>query len=139
MPEEDDLTAAQQEMKRIFASLVPKARRISPVAAAMEAGRRSAAHKTHLWQAVSAVLLVVSASSWFIRPPQTFRQPPVNVAKTTITTPPQPFAQLSDESVLHLEETVLSGGVDAMPARLPNVPSAPVENWRAGFNDKGDL
>jgi hypothetical protein len=111
-------------------SLAPAAANVDPVAAAFDAGRRSAGRQVRWWRSAAAVLLLLGAGSWMI---------PFAHRETDVTRPespggstlvmhkqpktPAPVQPLPDESLLMLEQVVREKGVDGLPAplRLPAV------------------
>lgn len=118
-----NLTPAQLEIERALRSLPASRTAIDPVAAAFAAGRRSLRTTLRLFQTVCAFLLVASIAPHFLASPS--RSPaPLQGGRGYATmaqhvSSPEVFPQ----SLLLLDQTVLAGGLDALPRSTP--PAAP--------------
>jgi hypothetical protein len=134
MPDNHDeprgLNPAQREVEGALRSLAPAPARVDPVAAAFNAGRRSAGRQVHLWRSAAAFLLLLSAGSWLVplsRKGSSGVTPPepagsLAVIPTRSQVPPTPAQPLPEESLIMLQQAVRDKGLDGLPApRLPAV------------------
>jgi hypothetical protein len=122
MQNEDGLNAAERELESALRSLAPRSAKIDPVAAAFEAGRRSARRQVRLWQSAAAAMLLVSAGAWL-----------VPVSRDGVAVAPRrvmPFAgstaratqPFSVQSVARLRAAVRERGLDGLP--VVQIPAA---------------
>jgi hypothetical protein len=121
---EPNLSGGDRELEAALGSLAPdRPARLDPVAAAFVAGQRASHRQLRIWQGASltsGALAAVLVLATIVRPPAPRPSGgPIAVAKNI----PSSMQGPADESVLLLQQRVLTGGVDALPpARSIRVP-----------------
>jgi hypothetical protein len=114
------------EFEAALKSLTPTEGRVDPVAAAYEAGRRSAAGQLRVWRAAAAVMVVVGAAAVMLSrssPNVPRSASPVAIMATQPAAPAAP-----PQSLFMLQRAVREHGLDGLPASdLP-----PAQDLRAG-------
>ena len=125
--EDDGLMPGQRELEAALQSVVPTTARVDPVAAAFEAGKRSA--RRGLWWRSAAVLLLLATGIWLtpMRRGAVDTQPDLSGQTMATGTSPAPAGPLPDQSLLMLDAAVRAGGAD----RLPDTPLPSVRAFRA--------
>jgi hypothetical protein len=114
MSYEDNLNPADRELEDALRSLTPTNARLDPIAAAFEAGAKSAQHKTRLWQSLAAVVTVALIGSWMI--PTAHRSMPGNqFVEVPMSYSPQVVPAVDSRSVMAMREAVRDGGIGALP------------------------
>jgi hypothetical protein len=113
MSDENDLNPADRELEEALRSLAPANARIDPIAAAFVAGAKSTQHKARAWQSVAAIMAVALIGSWMIPLPVRTRPGIIQVTSMPIAEKP-----VNPQSVLAIERTIGTGGIDALPRAL---------------------
>lgn len=121
--DQPNLTAAQLEIERALRSLPASRTAIDPVAAAFAAGRRSTRSTLRLFQTATALLLVASIAPRFISSPSQSLSPGQSGGGYATMSHQVSPPEISPQSLLLLDQTVLAGGLDALPSSTP--PAAP--------------
>jgi hypothetical protein len=141
MPDQDEMTPADQDLEAALRDLAPAgagSSRIDPIAAAFDAGARSQRGRVRHWRIIAGLMLVIGVGSWLI-PAGSMRSPsrgggqsgsmafvPQSVSESSKAAP----LRLSDQSLLALEHVVRKQGVGGLrPARLPRVRPLERDEW----------
>jgi hypothetical protein len=133
MQSDDELEPGQSELAEALESLAPAGARLDPLAAAIEAGRRSVTTQLRLWQGTSVavtLLCVVLLSVLQIRVQQSSPRSATIAPQLAMRHTNQPVESLSDLTELRLEQAALRGGLDALPpvdrARAPDIKASDI-------------
>jgi hypothetical protein len=125
MQHEQDLTPAQREFELGLRTLAARPGQMDAIAAAFAAGQRSQNRSLRIWRSATALLLLIAGTSFLVPPGRTLNPAPiirsVPVAADS-SLPPAP--QVSDQSLMILQQAVSRRGVDSLPeSRLPIIRS----------------
>ncbi len=120
-PHEDNLNPADRELEDALRSLTPTNARVDPIAAAFEAGAKSAQHKTRVWQSLAAVVTVALIGSWMI-PPAHRSMPGNQFVQMPLSNPARVVPAMDAHSVMAMQEALRDRGIGALPkAEVPAI------------------
>ena len=122
MSEQDGLTPELAALSEALKTLKPAAARVDPVAAAFDAGRRSALRPLRVWQSIAAMFLVAGSATAVLSFHRDVITPPAAAPVIAEESQQLPPAQpISAQSWLALQATVSRNGIDALP--VSDIPS----------------
>jgi hypothetical protein len=125
MQYETNLTPAQRELEQELRTLAARPGQIDAIAAAFVAGQRSQMRNVRIWRSAAGLLLLIAAGSFLLPAGRTDKIVPTGPrAPIAVNSTLPPAPQVSNQSLLILQETISRRGVDALPeSRLPTVRS----------------
>lgn len=151
MSNQPEMTPAQREFEAALTRLRPVPCGADAMAAAFEAGRRSARAPLRIWRAVAAVLAIGLGASWFVPVSMVPSRPPALGSVAVIPHPisvspdssPEPAvgSESSPYAYSNLRRAVLDRGVDALPAPPDaghSYPARPIPRAGDRIDSSGD-